>query len=100
MPPSGVKPAIATLQRPRRPGINEALTSEQRPLHAQRFRLDRLLIEKPLHRACAGRAVTGEVIVEEAVDLFRMRRDLQHLGPTADLLRTIELHMRIVRDLP
>ena len=47
--------------------------SEQRPLHPQRLRIDRLLAEEALHLAGAGGAVAGEVVVEEAVDFLRMR---------------------------
>lgn len=49
-------------------------TSEQRPLYPQRRGLDRLLAEEALHLARAGGAVDGEVVVEEAVDLLRVRR--------------------------
>src|SRR5712671_5770408 len=72
---------------------------EQRSLTAQRLRVDGLLTEEALHFTRAGRAVAGEVIVEEAENISRIRGSFQRHGPRAHLLRTIELHARVVGDL-
>src|SRR5947209_2035548 len=88
------------MRRRTRPNRRSArVSSEERSLPSQRLRVDGLLPGEALQLAGTGGAVTGEVIVEEAEDVFGRGGTLQHIRPDADLLRTVELHARIVGNL-